>query len=53
MAPFTPTHPWPAPSQVVYHWTHVDRTTVLLHARQYEQAYEALVGGIQTPPPSR
>eukprot|EP00668_Euglena_longa_P037967 GGOE01048904.1.p1 GENE.GGOE01048904.1~~GGOE01048904.1.p1 ORF type:complete len:831 (+),score=247.29 GGOE01048904.1:205-2493(+) len=33
------------PDEVVYHWSYVDRRSLMQSARQYEQAYEAMVAG--------
>eukprot|EP00667_Euglena_gracilis_P000827 EG_transcript_827 len=40
-----PTSHLPSADHVAYHWTYVDRITLLRSARQYELAYEALVAG--------
>lgn len=43
--------PRPAPGQVTYHWTLVDRAVLLQSAEGYEEAYAAMVVGGQSAVP--
>eukprot|EP00668_Euglena_longa_P024573 GGOE01030667.1.p1 GENE.GGOE01030667.1~~GGOE01030667.1.p1 ORF type:complete len:806 (+),score=258.82 GGOE01030667.1:77-2419(+) len=40
-------HPDANQNQVPYHWAYVDRTQLLRQAREYEEAYQAMVAGDQ------